>query len=256
MKCKFKIISFIIILIFSSCKNENKLINSYTYDIDTVFFQSGEIKRVTKYRNDKKHGKELTYLKDGTVKEYFYYIDGIKEGKAYIRDFKTKTINECVFNDGYKSINGIHMNDDMGRKLIRYYNFYAEDTAFVGELYFQDFDDKPDSYYYAGELYDTIKQGETYEIKIKTYKHELEKESLVTLWLISNGETILTIDTSMTEEILKIPIPKYNLDINKIIGYIDYVTDTIEVNGVKKRNVREMLFYKWLVVEPPASESL
>ncbi len=180
--------------------------------------------------------------------EYYYYIDGVKEGEAFIKDSVHRTKNECIFDRGYRAINGIYIRDKKGGDGIRFYNFYDyyQDTIWAGDLYFKI--DYPSTYYYT-ETYDTIFDQKEYTVDILTFKNKNEKQVGVKLYNIWKGDTIAFVDTVLNgnNKVIRIPMKNYKLGINKITGGIAYF-DTLSVKGTRK--IHQMLFYKWLVVKP------
>lgn len=254
-KNQLLLITLIISILTISCKNNSektKHVNYFTDYTDTVFYNNGTLQSITHYSDNLKHGKETFFNENGKMIEYYYYINGIKEGDAYIKDSISRTIHDCVFDQGYKVISGMYLKDnDINKNFVRYYNHYNEPidtTVWVGDLYYDSNSIPKSSYYYnIGGLYDTIQTNDEYALNILTFKNKYEKDVGLKLYTIFDNDTLASIDTLIRgeSEIVEIPIKNYKIGINKISGGIAYKGKTESANVA----FHQMKFYKWLIVE-------
>ena len=250
----FVIVLFFAIVNYSCVKKtqevKNKDVTSSLledkYFTDTVFYNESQIKSITSYKNDLKHGKETMFDSlYGYVSDFYYYIDGVREGEGFKSIYK-KSMHSYIYDNGEKKVESIYLKDEKGRPFFHFYDYIGDSSFFVGTLYEEEVVEDIESYYLTGEVFDTISNGENYNLEILTIKHNNEEEARFNFVIINNKDTIDTIDTIALEESVSIPIKNYQVGINKIKGYIQYYyTDSLTGSPI----IHQMYYYKWLFVE-------
>lgn len=75
----------------------------------TEYYKNGNVREIIKYKDGKKHGKNIAFNADGSVAQIFYYINGKKQGQAEIFYPDGKVLERQYYTNGiltdYKKFN-------------------------------------------------------------------------------------------------------------------------------------------------------
>jgi len=164
---------------------DNKLFREKIYDINgeiisELQFSNSKIVRITPYRNSKKHGQEIRFNRDGTVKSITNYKYGNLNGIKIIFDSNGNIEDELMYIDSRKNSilksknEAYYINGFLNGHFVTYHN--------TGEKYLE------------GEIWNGYRIGEWYKYnKDGTFRkmyYMTNKSDLMNLWYSS--QPILT----------------------------------------------------------------
>ncbi len=97
-KITFLLFIALALLAFYSCANGQ---------VKKEYYENGNLKTVTRYKDDLKNGEEKNYYRNGELADVFTYVAGIKEGPYYVY-YKNGNLNRTgVFING--KLNGLYV---------------------------------------------------------------------------------------------------------------------------------------------------
>lgn len=222
----------IITILLNSCKSsntDNDIIKGNTI-LDTTYYKNGKAKIIQAYIDGKKNGVYEQYDSTGNMIELGYFVNDTING--ILMSWADNDFGTLYYYDNGKCIlveeNFLTEKQYQGKRFGTIIN--RSTLQVLGTLMYKKenghlvLKEEFSSFYDVSQIIDTTQVNDTYQLPIAFYNHRIPTKKKIKLYIKSNKNNSLLVDTLLGNENNKFTINFKPIDIGyyKIVGIVTY----------------------------------